>query len=126
VLSELQETGVRVVLDNFGTGYSSLALLRRLPVDALKMDRSFVQSVDADSDHQAIASAVIGMGRSLGLEVVAEGVETQAQLGYLRERGWARVQGHYLGEPRDGADLVAWLQGIALQADTDRLLRVAL
>lgn len=98
-LHALRRIGVRVAVDDFGTGYSSLAYLQRLPIDRLKIDRSFVQGFEADLDGSAIVRAVIGIGRSLGMEVVAEGVETASQLERVREAGCQFAQGYLLGRP---------------------------
>ena len=90
---------MRVAVDDFGTGYSSLAYLQRLPIDRLKIDRSFVQGFEADLDGSAIVRAIIGIGRSLGMEVLAEGVETPGQLDRVREAGCQFAQGYLLGRP---------------------------
>jgi diguanylate cyclase (GGDEF)-like protein len=99
VLASLREYGLRLMLDDFGTGYSSLAYLRRFPLDVLKIDRSFVAGLDRDEHDAAIVAAIVQMARTLGLTVVAEGVERPEQLERLRELGCDRAQGRLLAEP---------------------------
>ncbi len=98
-LSELKQPGVRVSLDDFGTGYSSLSHVKRFPVDLLKIDRSFVREIETDPEAQAIATAIIAMAHQLGLEVVAEGVETEGQERFLRDHGCDALQGYRYGRP---------------------------
>jgi EAL domain-containing protein (putative c-di-GMP-specific phosphodiesterase class I) len=98
-LHELQALGVRLSIDDFGTGYSSLARLRSLPVDELKIDRSFVQEIDQAADEAPLVAAIIAMAHGLGLHVVGEGVETAEQLEVLLRSGCDRVQGYLLGRP---------------------------
>ena len=99
VLRELKAGGVGVSLDDFGTGHSSLGLLRRLPFDELKVDRSFVRACTEDEDDAAVVASIILLGRTLRLEVVAEGVETEGQLGLLRSLGCRRAQGYLFSRP---------------------------
>jgi EAL domain-containing protein (putative c-di-GMP-specific phosphodiesterase class I) len=99
VLERLSETGVRLSIDDFGTGYSSLAHLRALPIDEIKIDRSFVMRMDASETDHAIVRVTIELGRSLGLEVVAEGVETDEARHELCALGCHRLQGYLLSPP---------------------------
>jgi diguanylate cyclase (GGDEF)-like protein len=99
LLSELRAMGVRVWLDDFGTGFSGLSHLRRVPVDGVKIDRSFVADVLRDPDDLALTTAIIAMAHSLGIRVVAEGVEKEGQYAILRERGCDFAQGYWLGHP---------------------------
>jgi diguanylate cyclase (GGDEF)-like protein len=94
VLNALRSLGVQLALDDFGTGYSSLSYVRRFPIDVLKVDRSFVHGLTSDSDDATVVSAVINMGRSLRMRVVAEGVETREQLALLRQDGCSEAQGN--------------------------------
>ena len=98
-LKRLKDLGVRVAVDDFGTGYSSLSYLKELPVDILKLDRTFVSAIPTKEHNSEIASAVIAMAHKLKIEVAAEGVENAAQLKFLRENGCDFAQGFYLGEP---------------------------
>ncbi|MES2406344.1 MAG: EAL domain-containing protein [Pseudomonadota bacterium] len=99
ILAALDALGVRLAIDDFGTGYSSLAYLKRFPLDVLKIDRAFVQDLHRDGNVQAIAEASISLGHKLGLEVVAEGVETAEQLRFLRTHHCDMIQGYYLSRP---------------------------
>ncbi len=95
----LRDTGIRFSVDDFGVGYSSLSYLSRLPLDQLKIDRSFVSNVLGDADNAVIAETIIGMGRNLKLQTIAEGVETRAQFEFLRQRGCDGFQGYLFSEP---------------------------
>ncbi|WP_017917521.1 GGDEF domain-containing phosphodiesterase, partial [Xanthomonas sp. SHU 308] len=106
VLRQLRALGVRVALDDVGTGFSSMAYLRALPLDTLKIDRSFVAEVDRDPRNASICQALLTLGHCLGLDVVAEGVETEAQLRWLRTHGCGGVQGYLLGRPAPLADVL--------------------
>jgi diguanylate cyclase (GGDEF)-like protein len=109
-LRELHELGVAIALDDFGTGYSSLAQLRRLPLDVMKIDRSFVADLDHDGSALAIARTIVALAGALGLRVVAEGVETEAQARRLRELGCHELQGYLFARPLPGPELEAFVQ----------------
>ncbi|MDC8770849.1 putative bifunctional diguanylate cyclase/phosphodiesterase [Roseateles albus] len=109
-LNQLHSMGVRLSIDDFGTGYSSLSYLKRLPVSELKLDKSFVRDLETDADDRALSSAVIGIGRALGLAVVAEGVETEGQRRVLIEAGCEIAQGYFFARPQSAQDLQAWLK----------------
>ena len=101
-LAELRALGVRVAIDDFGRGYSALARLDQLPMDQLKIDKAFLDGVSGADDDAPVVSAIIAMGRGLGLEVLAEGVERPEQLDFLRSRGCDLVQGYLFGRPSSG------------------------
>ena len=107
VLAELRDRGCRIALDDFGTGYSSLAYLRRLPVDTLKIDRTFVAGAGTPPHCRELLSAIAALGASLGLSTVVEGVEDSAELGAARSAGATHVQGYLLGRPQPAAQAVA-------------------
>jgi diguanylate cyclase len=113
ILEELAEMGVRLAIDDFGTGYSSLAYLKRLPITQIKIDRSFVIGMETDEDDATIVRSTIDLGRNLGLEVVAEGVESEPTWNVLRDLGCTFAQGYYLSRPVPPDELAAWLMGRA-------------
>ena len=99
-LNAIGKLGVQLAIDDFGTGYSSLSYLKRLPIDTVKIDQSFVAGLPGDPDTGAIVGAIIALSHNLGLKVLAEGVETQAQFAYLRDHGCDQAQGYFLGRPQ--------------------------
>jgi len=105
ILNELNKLGVSIALDDFGVGYSSLSYLKRFPISALKIDRSFIQQDNTDEKSEAITSAIIFMGQTLGLSVVAEGVETEKQLNFLKSQFCDEGQGFLFGKPMPGEEL---------------------
>lgn len=115
---KLSAMGVRLAFDDFGTGYSSLSYLRQFRVDRLKIDKSFIRDLPDDLDSVAIARTVIAVGHQLQMEVVAEGVETQAQAQLLETLGCDALQGYLIGRPMNAAAAELWLRGHRLGADT--------
>jgi diguanylate cyclase (GGDEF)-like protein/PAS domain S-box-containing protein len=120
ILRELKNMGVQLAVDDFGTGYSSLSYLRRFPIDVLKIDQSFVHEIVSAADDGVIISAMIGMGKSLNLRVVAEGVENQVQLAFLKIRHCEEGQGYFFSRPLNAEQFMALLAArIALRSESD-------
>jgi diguanylate cyclase (GGDEF)-like protein len=115
-LEELSAMGVRLAIDDFGTGYSSLSYLKSLPVDELKIDKSFVMNMQASADDGVIVRSTIDLGRNLGLAVVAEGVETEDAFAQLQDLGCDEAQGFLMSRPVPAEDLTAWLADWTVQA----------
>ncbi|NVH72594.1 EAL domain-containing protein [Paraburkholderia sp. JPY432] len=111
MLNELHALGIGLAIDDFGTGYSSLSYLKRFPVDRLKIDRSFVSDIGVSGDDETITSAIIALAHSLKLQVIAEGVETSAQLDFLRERACDEMQGFYFAKPLSTEGISELLHG---------------
>jgi EAL domain-containing protein (putative c-di-GMP-specific phosphodiesterase class I) len=115
-LHALKALGPRLSIDDFGTGYSSLAYLERFPVDSLKMDRSFIAGLTRENQRAPLAEAVIGLGRILGLRVVAEGIETEEQWNCLRVLGCALGQGYHISHPLPASGFERYLKSAAEQS----------
>jgi EAL domain-containing protein (putative c-di-GMP-specific phosphodiesterase class I) len=113
VLARLSARRLRLSVDDFGTGYSSLAFLRQLPVDEIKIDKSFVMNMLADENDAVIVRSTIDLGRNLGLRVVAEGVHSDEIWTRLATMGCDMAQGNYLAEPMSPEDLASWLRQAA-------------
>jgi diguanylate cyclase (GGDEF)-like protein/PAS domain S-box-containing protein len=116
-LNELRRLGIRIAIDDFGTGYSSLAQLRHFPVNTLKVDRSFIRELATSADDKAIIDAIIQMGKTLSLTVVAEGVETQEQLTLLRERACDQMQGYHFSKPLPPEQFASLLRQRGVRTD---------
>ena len=118
-LTALGDIGIRIAIDDFGTGHSSLAYLKRFPIDTLKIDRSFIADLTRNTEDKTIIAAIITMGKSLDLIVVAEGVETVEQLDFLRAHGCDEYQGYYAHKPMPAGEFVRFLQGERDKAGDD-------
>ena len=112
VLRRIHAQGILLSLDDFGTGYSSLSYLKLLPLDILKIDRSFINDIGGEQSDEAILESIISLSRNLNLRVVAEGVETQEQLQFLRRLNCHSIQGYYISEPKSPADIEELLHNI--------------
>ncbi|WP_134929028.1 EAL domain-containing protein, partial [Pseudomonas protegens] len=122
-LQAIKALGVRLAVDDFGTGYSSLSYLRKFPVDVLKIDQSFIHGLSHEPKDAALVSAIIQLGRSLNLSIIAEGVETQEQLAFLEQQGCEEGQGYYFSKALPADSFARLLRAQASQkqvADHDR------
>ena len=117
-LLKLREQGIRISLDDFGTGYSSLSYLNGLPIDTLKIDKSFVDKVKTDKSTRIIMESVVSMAGQLGYETIAEGVEEEEQYDFMKEIGCSIIQGYYLGKPMPEEETDQLLQSLANRKDT--------
>ncbi len=109
-LHELSKYGMKLAIDDFGTGYSSLAYLKRFPVNTLKIDRAFITDISSDNDDVAIVEAVLGLGKHFNMKVVAEGVEDEEQLNFLKSQGCDIAQGYYISKPLSPEQYLSWLE----------------
>jgi EAL domain-containing protein (putative c-di-GMP-specific phosphodiesterase class I) len=116
VLRELKAMGLKLAIDDFGTGYSSFSYLKHFPVSKLKIDGSFVRDVAVNPDDAAITTAIISMAKSLNLKVIAEGVEDEAQMSFLRARQCDEIQGYYFSKPLAPEEAADKLRGTAVHA----------
>jgi len=119
-LTALRQRGVRIAVDDFGTGYSSLLYLKRFPIETIKIPREFIENVVSDSGDRSIVEAIVAMSRRLGLRVLAEGVETLAQLGWCRERGIDEIQGFLFARPEPPDRVEAYLDRTSLSPTPPR------
>ena len=116
VLDQLNELGITLAIDDFGTGYSSLAYLKQLPVDEIKIDKSFVLQMSSNQNDETIVRSIIDLAHNLDLRAVAEGVEDQAILGRLNELGCDVAQGYHISRPMPADRLEAWLEAYPARA----------
>jgi EAL domain-containing protein (putative c-di-GMP-specific phosphodiesterase class I) len=124
-MRRLKAMGIKLALDDFGTGYSSLQYLRRFPFDKLKIDQSFVRSIEKSSDSAAIVHAIVSLGRGLGMKVTAEGVETADQQLFLRAAGVHSMQGFRFSKPVTADDITALITARELPAPTPLAAAIA-
>ncbi|MDD1611552.1 MAG: EAL domain-containing protein, partial [Methylococcaceae bacterium] len=116
ILKSLRAQGVRLAIDDFGTGYSSLAYLKRFPLNVLKIDKNFIDDIPDQQDDMEIAATIIAMGHILGFKVLAEGVETQSQLAFLKEKGCDLYQGFLISQPLPAAEFCVLLESEQINA----------
>ena len=117
ILQALKSLGLQVSIDDFGTGFSSLSYLKRLPVDKLKIDQSFIRDLNTDAGDAAIVTSIITLAHNLDLTVVAEGVENAEQLGFLRANRCDEIQGYLISRPQPANALTDWIHQFNSQSD---------
>jgi EAL domain-containing protein (putative c-di-GMP-specific phosphodiesterase class I) len=110
IINEMKEMGLKIALDDFGTGYSSLNYLRKFPLDYLKIDKSFIDNLTQDKGTDAVADAIVSIAHKLGMQAIAEGVETVEQLGFLDKIGCDFIQGYYFYRPMPAAEIEALIK----------------
>jgi EAL domain-containing protein (putative c-di-GMP-specific phosphodiesterase class I) len=110
VLTQLKELGITISMDDFGTGYSSLSYLKNLPIDRLKIDRSFIMEIPENKDDVAIVKTIISLTKNLGIDIIAEGVETWEQVDFLVKEGCYNIQGYYYSKPLTLEQLKQYIQ----------------
>jgi EAL domain-containing protein (putative c-di-GMP-specific phosphodiesterase class I) len=115
VLLDLHGRGLRLAIDDFGTGYSSLARLKHMPVQLLKIDRSFIRDVDTDRDAQSMVSAMIALASNLGMTALAEGIETEGEWAFLADRGCELGQGYHFSRPVPAQEILAYHRRASLR-----------
>ncbi|HZQ60988.1 MAG TPA: EAL domain-containing protein, partial [Casimicrobiaceae bacterium] len=118
-LVKLKQRGVSITVDDFGTGYSSLSYLARLPIHGVKIDQRFVHGLEENANDEAITQAIIALSHSLGLRVIAEGVETATQFNFLKNHGCDEAQGFLISKPLEAADLIKWWR---MQEEENRIV----
>jgi EAL domain-containing protein (putative c-di-GMP-specific phosphodiesterase class I) len=121
-MKELQGLGVQLSIDDFGTGYSSLSALKNFPVVRLKIDKSFIDGLPADENDRAVASAVISLGQKLNLKVIAEGVETDAQVAFLRDNNCDEIQGYHFSRPIPAQEIEELLKAVRDEREGSRAI----
>ncbi|HHO59257.1 MAG TPA: EAL domain-containing protein [Thiotrichales bacterium] len=119
ILDQFKAMNIRLSIDDFGTGYSSLSYLKRFPFDVLKIDKAFIDDIGADPDGQALCDAIVAMAHSLGLGIIGEGVETQEQFEFLRDRGAETIQGYYVSKPLEAHEFIQLL-GVSELLESNR------